>query len=241
LAEKRNVPEETKEHQLFKYVTFLSRNKWRIAAGTCLVLAVVLVIGIIQVSRARSEANAFAAYLSADTAKEYRDVSREYPGAFYGAVSLIEAGNLLYKDGKYLDARRAYLRFLEREPESRLKGWVLNLVGATFEAERKYDEAIEYYRKAEASPWVKLQAKLNAGRCHELKGDSEETPQRALEQYELARTYYRQLAETSSTAGERAAAVAWQRQAQERMDFLRQKEQEARKKQPEKKVDKTNP
>jgi len=37
----------------------------------------------------------------------------------------------------------------------------------------------------------------------------------------------------SSTAGERTAAVAWQRQAQERMDFLRQKEQEAREKQPD--------
>ena len=241
MAEKQNVPEETKEHHLFKYVTFLSRNKWRIIAGACFVLAVVLVIGIIQVSRARSDAKAFAAYLSADTAKEYREVSREYPGSFYGSVSLIEAGNLLYKAGKYLDARRAYMKFLEQEPESRLKGWVLNLVGATFEAETKYDEAIEYYRKAEASPGVKLQAKLNVGRCHELKGDSEETLQRALEQYELARTYYRQLAETPSTAVERAAAVPWQRQAQERMDFLRQKEQEAREKQPEKKVDKTNP
>jgi tetratricopeptide (TPR) repeat protein len=241
LVEKQNVPEEPKEHDLFKYVTFLSRNKWRIVAGVCFVLAVVVVIGIIQVSRSRSEAKALDAYLNADTAKDYREVHNDYPRSFYGVLSLIEAGNLLYKDGKYSDARREYLRFLEKQPESRLRGWVWNSVGATLEAERKYDEAVEYYRRAEASPWAKLQAKLNLGRCHELKGDSEETLQRAMEQYEIARTYYRQLTETPSAPGEAASVAAWRRQAQERMDFLREKEQQARLKESEKKVDKTNP
>lgn len=241
MVERQNVPEEIKEHHLFKYVTFLSRNKWRIIAGVCLVVAVVFVIGIIQVSRSRSEANALDAYLSADTAKAYRQVHNEYPRSFYGAVSLIEAGNLLYKEEKYSDARKEYLKFLESQPESRLRGSVWNLVGATLEAEQKYDEAVEYYRRAEASPWAKLQAKLNLGRCHELKGDSEETLQGALEQYEIARTYYRQLTETPSTPAEGASVAAWRRQAQERMEFLRGKEQEAREKESEKKVDKPNP
>ena len=239
--EKRNIPEQTKEHDVFKYVTFLSRNKWRIIAGVCFVLAIFVVIGIIQVSRSRNEANALEAYLNAETAKGYRQVHDEYPRSFYGAVSLLESGNLLYKEEKYSDARSAYLTFLKERPESRLRGFVWNLVGATLEAEQKYDEAVEYYRRAEASPRAKLQAKLNLGRCYELKGDSEETLQQALEQYEIARTYYQQLTETSSTPGEAASVAAWRRQAQERMDFLREKEQQAREKEFEKKVDKTNP
>lgn len=241
MVEKQNVPEETKAHDFFKYVTFLSRNKWRIIAGICLAVAVFVVIGIIQLSRSRSEANALEAYLNAETAQEYRRVHDEYPRSFYGAVSLIEAGNLLYKEENYSDARSAYLTFLKEQPESRLRGSVWNLVGAALEAEQKYDEAVEYYRRAEASPWAKFQAKLNLGRCHELKGDSEKTLQQAMEQYEIARTYYRQLTETPSTPGEGASVTAWRRQGEERMEFLRQKEQQAREKESEKKVDNLKP
>jgi tetratricopeptide (TPR) repeat protein len=242
LAEKEKAHHEAEEHELFKYVTFFSRNKWRLVAGISLVVAVLIVIGAVQASRRKNEARAYAAHSQATTPKEYRSIYREFPRTFYGSTSLIRAGNLLYEEGKYVEARKLYLQYLGARPEDRLRPWVHNLVGATFEAEGKYDRAIEYYRRAEASAWLKLQAKLNIGRCYELKGDSEENAQSAAAQYDVARTYYRQLTETSgATAASARTITAWQQQAEERMRFLREKEKKAREREAEKNVDKTNP
>jgi len=242
LAEQQKARHEIEKHTFYKYAAFFSRNKWRLVAAVSLVLGVLIVIGAVQTVRKKNEASAFEAHLRAETPKEYRNIHREFPRTFYGCLSLIEAGNLFYEEGKFSEARKLYLQFLDTRPESRLRPWVHNLIGATLEAQRKYDRAIRYYRKAEASPWLKLQAKLNIGRCYELKADSEKDPQVALEQYDIARTYYRQLTETSrSSPGSPPTFTAWRRQAQERMNFLTEKEKSAKQRQSEKKVDTTNP
>ncbi len=241
MTDKERAQHEVEQHTLYKYVMFFSRNKWRFVAGVSLVLAVLIVMAAVQASRRKNEARAFAAHLRAETPREYRNIHSEFPRTFYGAISLIEAGNLLYKEGKYSEARKLYLQYLDARPESRLRPWVYNLVGAALEAQGEYDRAIEYYRRAEASSWVELQAKLNIGRCYELKGDTEEDPQAALGQYEIARTYYRQLTETPEGSPAPApTSTAWRQQADERMRFLREKEKAAREKQLEKNVDKTN-
>jgi tetratricopeptide (TPR) repeat protein len=242
LADKERAVHEIEEHGFYKYAAFLSRNKWRLSAAVCLVVAVLIVIGAMQSSRKKNEARAFEAHLRADTPKEHRAIHREFPRTFYGCISLIEAGNLLYKEGKFSEARTAYLQFLDARPKSHLRPWVRNLVGATLEAEGKYDRAIRYYKRAQASPWIELQARLNIGRCYELKGDSEEDVQAALVHYDMARRYYRQLTETpGASPGSTPTITAWRRQAQERMRFLGDKEKNARERVPEKKVDKTNP
>jgi len=240
------------EHATFlTYAAFLSRNKLRIAAGLSLVVGLLLVIALVQSLRRRKEARAFEAHLTAQTAKEHRSVAGKYPGTFYGSVSLVEAGNLLFEKEKYGEARKLYQQYLRSHPTSRFRAWVYNLVGATFEAEEKYDDAIEYYRRAEGCPLgkpgeskerpLKRQAQLNLGRCWELKGDleSERDPQRALEHYDTARTYYRQLSTSSSPSpGSPRTVSPWERQAQSRMKFLQDKEMEARKRELEKRVDK---
>lgn len=218
--EKEKVPQEVKEPQLFKYAAFFVRHKWRVAAAGGLILAVVVVIGLVQASQKRGVERAFQGRMMADTPKELEQVAKDFPRTFDGSISLIEAGNLLFKEGKSSDARKLYLKYLEGHRESRVRSSVYNLVGATFEAEGKYDEAIRYYRRAEANPFVRMQAKLNIGRCYEQKGD-----------FERARTYYGQLTETAPSApGTPPAQTSWQRQAQERMNFLREKERTAGKK-----------
>ncbi len=230
MAEKQHALPEGQEVSLFKYAAFFSRNKWRLVAGVSLIVGVLLVIGIVQSLRKRKEAKAFEAYQEAKTAEDYERVGENFPGASYGSFSLIQAGNLLFEKEKYPEARKLYLQFLRSYPESRFRPWASNLVGATLEAEKKYDEAIQHYRKAEASPWLRLQAKLNIGRCYEFKGDAESArnPQLAREHYEVARTYYRQLTETSSSSPRPTQpASPWQNQAQSRMKLLQEKERKA--------------
>jgi tetratricopeptide (TPR) repeat protein len=225
LVDKEKAPQEVKESELFRYAAFFVRHKWRIAGAAALIAAVLVVIGLVQASQKRSIERAFQARLTSETPKELQQVGKDFPRTFDGSVSLIEAGNLLFKEGKFADARKLYLKFLEDYRDSRFRSWVYNLMGATFEAEAKYDEAIRYYRRAEASPWVRMQAKLNIGRCYEQKGD-----------FERARTYYRQLTETAPSApGTPPAQTSWRREAQERMNFLREKERKS-----EKRVDKEN-
>ena len=217
------------EPKSLKYASFFSRNKWPIAVAISLVVVVLIVIGLMQSSRKKKEARAFEAHLNAKTSQDHLRVAGQFPNTFYGSVSLLEAGNLLFEKGKYAEARKLYLKFLDVYTERALRAWLHNLVGATFEAEAKYDEAIQYYRRAETSPWLKLQAKLNIGRCFELKGDSEEDPQLALQQYDIARTYYRQLAETTpSSPGSVPGPTPWRHQAQARIDLLTEKERTAR-------------
>jgi tetratricopeptide (TPR) repeat protein len=242
LVEKQKAPQEAVEHRSLKYLTAVARHKWRLAALAFLVVAVLLVIGIVQHSRTRNEAKAYDAHFEAETAKQYRAVHNEYPKTFHGSVSLLEAGKLLHRDGKYAEARKAFLQFLETGRAPRLRAAAYNLLGATFEAEEKYDRAIEYYRRAETDATAKFQAKLNIGRCYELKGDSEEDPEKALEHYELARTYYRQLAkETPASPTASPVTTPWQGPAEERTTFLAEKERKARERQSQKKVDKATP
>lgn len=231
MAEKEHALPEGEEVKFLKYATFFSRNKWRIIAGVSLVLGMLLVIGLVQSLRKRKQTRAFEAHLKAETAEDYKRVSKDFPGTLYGSFSLIEAGNLLFEKEKYAEARKVYLQFLRSYPKSRFRPWAYNLVGATFEAEKKYDEAIKRYRRAEASPWLKLQAKLNIGRCYEFKGDveSEKDPQVALEHYDKALTYYRQLSETGSSSPRSQQTFSpWRRQAQSRMTFLQEKQRKAR-------------
>ncbi len=242
MAEQQKAVHEVPEHKLFKYVTFFSRHKWRIAAVVLFALAVAVVIGLLQFSRGKSEEKAFEAYFGARTAEAYRRVEEQFPGTFYGSISLIEAGNLLYEKGDFEGARKAYQRFLDGYEESPLRAWAYNLVGNSYMAEGKYDKAVEYYRRAEASPWLKFQAKFHLGRCYELKGDSESDLRVALEQYGVARTYYRQLTESAEPSpGTAPRQTPWQRPAQERMTFLAEKERTAREKPSEKRVDKGKP
>jgi len=231
LVEKEHALPEGQDVKFLRYTTFLSKNKWRIVAGVCLVLGVLLVIGLVQSLRKRKETRAFEAYLKAETAEDYKRVSKDSHGTLYGSFSLIEAGNLLYEKEKYAEARKLYLQFLRSYAKSPFRSWAYNLVGATFEAEKKYDEAIKRYRTAEASRWLKLQAKLNIGRCYEFKGDleSEKDAKLALEHYDKALTYYRQLSETgSSTPRSEQTFSPWRRQAQSRMIFLQEKQRKAK-------------
>jgi tetratricopeptide (TPR) repeat protein len=231
LAEKDKAPGEGEEQKFLRYATFFSRHKWRIVGAVSLVIGVLLVIGLVQSLRKRNEAKAFAAYRKAQTAEQYKRVGENFRGTSYGSFSVIEAGNLYFKSERYAEARKMYLKFLRSYPKSRLRPWVYNLAGSASEGEKRYDEAIGYYRKAEASASLKLQAKLNIGRCYELKGDaeSERNPQLALEHYEVARTYYGQLTETGSSSPRTQTAVnPWQRQAQSRINFLQEKEKKAR-------------
>ncbi len=241
MAEQQKALREGEKAKFLKYAAFFSKNKWRIAAGLGLVVGVLLVIGLVQSLRKRNRARAFEAHMEAKTAEDHKRVGENFAGTFYGSFSLIEAGNLLFEEEKYAEAKRLYLKFLRSYPKSRFRPWVYNLAGATFEAEEDYDEAIQYYRKAEATPWLKLREKLNIGRCYELKGDleSERHPSLALEHYDVARTYYRQLTETgSSSPRSMQPASPWQRQAQSRMMFLLDKEKKAKEEESEKKVDK---
>lgn len=243
MAEKNRVLHEIEEPKYLRYAAFLSRNKWRVVAGVSLVVGVLLVVALVQSLRKSKHARAFEAHLKAQTPEQYERVGRDFPGTFYGSFSLIEAGNLYFEKQRFAEARRVYQSFLRSYPESRFRASVYNLLGATFEAEKKYDDAMEYYRRAQAFPSVELQAKLNRGRCWELKGDEESkrNPQLALDHYDKAGTFYRQLTEASSSPpGAQQAAGPWRREAQSRMTFLREKEREARRATTEKKVDKGN-
>ncbi len=242
MAEKQDAPAKGEELKLLSYVSFLSRNKWRIVGVLSLIVAILLVVGLMQSLRRRRETGAFEAYSRAVTVKQHRTVNDSFSGTFFGSVSLIRAGNLLFEAEKFSEARKLFLRYLRSHPQSQFRPWVYNLVGATFEAERKYDEAIAYYSRAQGSPSLELQAKLNRGRCWELKGDLEsgENPELALDYYEAARTIYRELTEPSSSTPPSSPppATPWQRQAQSRMRFLQEKESDARQRQAEKTVDK---
>lgn len=244
MTDKQDTFPKGEKAKFLSYVAFLSRNKWRFAAGLSLAVGILLVVGLMQSLREKKEARAFEAYEKAVSPKEHRSVGEGFPGTFYGSVSLIKAGNLLFEGEKFSDARKLYVKYLRSHPDSPFRAWVYNLVGATFEAEKNYDEAISYYSRAQDSSSVERQAKLNRGRCWELKGDleSQENPQVALDYYDAARTLYRELTEVGSAAASssRPPITPWQRQAQSRMKLLRDKETQARRRQQEKKVDKDN-
>ena len=244
LADKQHTPSNSEEVKLFDYAAFLSRNKWRFVAGLSLAVGILLIIGLMQSLKEKKELRAYEAYEKADSPNEDRNVSERFPGTFYGSISLIKAGNLFFEAEKFAEARKLYEDYLRSYSDSPFRAWVYNLVGATFEAEKNYDEAIKYYSKAQDSPSVELQAKLNRGRCWELKGDleSQENPQLALDYYDAARTLYRELTETgaAATGSSRPSVTPWQRQAQSRMKSLQDKETRARQRQQEKKVDKGN-
>jgi len=240
LAEGQHALPEGQEEKFLKYAAFLSRNKWRIVAGVSLVVAVLLVIALVQSLRKRKEARAFQAHREAKTAKDHQRVGENFAGTSYGSFSLIEAGNLLFRKERYAEARKLYMKFLRSYPESRFRPWVYNLVGATFEAEQKYDQAIHHYGKAQDFSSVELQAKLNRGRCWELKGDlqSEKNPKLALDHYDKARTFYQQLTGTGSSPRVSPQMPSpWGAQAQSRMRSLGEKETKAR--ESEKKVDRS--
>ncbi len=148
-----------------------------------LIILAVAAVGaavVFGVSSYRVSNRMTAAAQSLSEAKNREDleaVYRNYPETPSASLALIQAGAFAFSAGDYTAARDAYLLFREKYPEHTLADFAQMGIAASLEAEERWNEAIEAYRRviAQYPDSARVpEAAFNQGRCWKNAGRLEE-------------------------------------------------------------------
>lgn len=172
----------TSNDSLLKFLAWLEQNKKRVALISSVVVVVVGLIAAIVYYQSQKEVRASEALSDVrvpfnpttptppGTVEAYLKVAQDYEGTTAAGRALLEAGSLLYIQGKYPEAEARYKQFLSEYPESPfLQQGMLGLASA-LDAEGKPTEAIAKYeelRRRFPTDSVIDETKLALGRLYE--------------------------------------------------------------------------
>jgi tetratricopeptide (TPR) repeat protein len=205
-----------------RFAEFSARYKWYFFVPILIAVGAAIVLGIAAQHRRSHQRAARAAYQAAGTLEQFEAVAAKYPDSFVGRRALVKAGDLLYNQGKYAEARDKYAAYLATKPDPALGMPVRMAVVQTYIAEKDYAAAIGMCKEilgTKGREFVETQAIYYMGYCHELSGD-----------LEAAKVEYQKIGSASETQG------AWSMLAQQRLDELTRRIA-AREKKPQKDVD----
>ncbi|MBN1917403.1 MAG: tetratricopeptide repeat protein [Verrucomicrobia bacterium] len=156
-----------------RFAEFSARYKWYLFAplGILIVLVIVLAIRSGQTNAQRRAAA--AALRTARTAAEFESVTAKYPATFAGRLALVRAGDQLFREGKYPEARAKYTDFLAAKPDPLLAIPVRASVVQTCIREKDYTAAIaecDLLAEADGRDFALHQAMYFKGYCYEQLG-----------------------------------------------------------------------
>jgi len=164
-----------------RFAAFSARYQWYFIAPLVVAVVVVIVLAVGSSHRTKHRRASIGAFESAGSIEEYDAVAREYPKSFVGGRALVEAGDLLYDQGRYAEARGRYEAYLETGPDPALAMLSWTAIVQTYIAEKDYAAGIAACEEALGSEEIGAKGRAVAERqllyytayCYELSGDLE--------------------------------------------------------------------
>ena len=190
-----------------RFAAFSARYKWYFFAPVLVLIAVVIVIAVVSGQRTTMLEASVEAGRTARTLEELDEVARQYAGTFAGDRALVCAGDLLYDEGRYAEARGRYQAYLERDPDPALGMLARATIVQTYLDEHDYAGAIEacddaFGRHERES--IENQLSYYKAYAYEMSGDA----QKATQEYAKI---------TQVESGRAGANTAWSRPARKRL------------------------
>ena len=166
-----------------------------IAVGVILVVAA-FVLSYLFIYKNPHVEKAFEEYNGIETqqltdsvkAQQYMDVAGKYSGETAGQLAALQAGEILYDQGRYEEAAEYLKKFSSKD--DLLESNALVLTGDCYVNLENYPEAINYYqkaiRKANENPQIVPRVLLKEANVYDAQGNFGE----ALQCYELIKANY---------------------------------------------------
>jgi tetratricopeptide (TPR) repeat protein len=194
-----------------RFAAFSARYYRYFAVPIVAAIVVVIVLAIGSSQRVKRRRDSLAAFQRASTIAEFDAVARDYPRSFVGKRALAKAGDLLYEQGNYAEARRRYEAYLESTPDPALAVPVWTAVVQTYIAEEDYAGGIKTCEQilgseslgARGRQMAERQVFYYTGYCYERSDDLSK-----------AREWYNKLVTGEQPGG------AWGLLARQRLDAL---------------------
>ena len=98
-----------------RFAEFSARYKWYIFVPLGLIVIAVIMFAVLTARANARERAATAALRTAQTPADYEAVATQHPGTFSGRLALVRAGDQLFREGKYAEARAQYEAFLSKK------------------------------------------------------------------------------------------------------------------------------
>ncbi len=190
-----------------RFAAFSARYKWHFFAPILVAIVAVTVLAIASAHRKSRERASLAASRAAGSIEELDAVALKYPGNFVGGRALVRAGDLLYGQGKYAEARAKYEAYLATKPDPVLGVLARTAIVQTYIAEQDYAGGIKACNEilgTEGRESVEMQAIYYKAYCYELSGDLKA----AKVEYEKLTKGERQGGSWSLLAGQRLEEVS---------------------------------
>jgi TolA-binding protein len=169
---------------LFKLWPWVETNKVRIAMGAGLILAGVGLISFYSWQREQKEitaGNEFTQLAISDSrnltpvqqAGLYLKIGRDFQGTAAGQRAFLESATLLFGAGQYADAQIQFQQFLDQYPDNYFAGQAALGLGASLDAQGKFDLAAAAYQRVingYSDPLVANYARYSLAQIDERQG-----------------------------------------------------------------------
>jgi tetratricopeptide (TPR) repeat protein len=159
-----------------RFAEFSARYKWYVFVPIAIAMVAVIVLAVVSGQHKRRARNALEAFGAARTAAEFNAVAKQYPRTFPGRNALVRAGDILYGQGEYAEARKHYEAYLNTDPDPVLAMPIWMAIVQTYVAEKDYAKGISTCDTILIQPgseYVRMQALYYKGYCYEMSGDTE--------------------------------------------------------------------
>ncbi len=166
--------------RLLDFLAWLQAHRRQVLTGAVIVLVVGFILGMIITRQAQREARASGELseiplpMNPKTPppppEKFLQVAKDYPGSQAAARALLQAGGLLYAQGKYVEAQQQFERVLREYPDSSWMAEASLGVAASLEGQGKTAEAVSKYeeiRRRYSNSAIIDEAKLNLARLYE--------------------------------------------------------------------------
>ncbi len=170
-----------------KALAWFETNKKPVAWGTVILLFVVLVVSVVVYRHTQKEIAAGEALSSAavpqmagartGSADAFLKVAADHANSKAAGRALLLAAGVLFRDGKYAEARTQFERFRKDYPDSPFVGEAMFGMAACAEAQGEARKAMTGYKELidrRAGDYVLPQAKYALARLHEAQNEPEQ-------------------------------------------------------------------
>jgi tetratricopeptide (TPR) repeat protein len=198
-----------------RFAEFSARYKWYFIAPIAAIIVVVIVLAIVSGHKHAQRKAALEALRTAKTTADYENVAKTYPGTFAGRQALVRAGEQLFREGKYAEARAEYESFLATRPDTLLAIPVRTAVVQTYIREGNYTAAIDACNAlldAEGRQYAERQAMFYIAFCYEKLGNDTE-----------AKTWYEKVSPSPQNRWDTAMERPWWALGWQRLNELRRR------------------
>jgi predicted negative regulator of RcsB-dependent stress response len=211
-----DAPTVDSEDIVFKILGWLHANRKGVIAGAAVVAVLAVGAALYSWNQGQKEIDANAKFLSFPVGPDLRvhasadkleQLASQYPSTSVGEFSALLAGENYFAGGNFVEANRAFSKFLTDYPASGLASQATMGVAASLEAQGKLSDAVQQYQKAvqtyPTETGVVEPAKLTLGRLFEQQG-----------KFDSAFNEYRDLAQSPNPND------LWASEAKERLQIL---------------------